>query len=578
MCVLFLHVSLCRFASVVSYLQLTTKFIQAMYCVDYTTEGTTRSVLAVEPTTECYTKAHFASAFFFWPAFFFYTIGFPLAGLYLVLRTRSQNLWSSSASRLIYLYYGLKIRYLYFKTASFITSFALALQISLSSHSSSTAARMFTAIAFFGLETMAVGVLWPFMSKRPNLLHMAAGLANAVSGLALLTVMSEQVGGESSQLGSLKGGPLFALGFGMLIFFMLMIYPARLLHARFGLHKGVDPKLDQIEAEEDLLLQRQEYDKLTRSRVLRGAGLFRRKGQLYKASENSVAGGEVEMQLHVPESKFGRFHKRVSTMVSGLGAGSLAAVSAAGISLAAPGSRNDGEEDDGGLEAAMKAMVSPDDAHIQMQPSPLFVDAEGKQLQQQPAPHHSPQPSLDSPSSMPQPPHRSQRLKRLSLLMDPDDAPPMSVSSYEMTTLASPSMATSPPSLIASPSNVSAAAAKSSSNSKPNSKPRSDSPLLTPTHATHDQCSPLPVPHMNNVDHHAPPPPAAAAAAADGPPPLSAAAAGDSMQLAQPQPQSHSPSEPMDMLQRGAGAADVQQELQEQEAPARSPPTTRLQL
>ena len=222
-------------------------------------------MLQIEPTTRCYVGAHFRSAFFIWPAFFLFSIGFPLGCLYLVLHTRRLNAWLSGSTKFIYLYRGLRIRWVWFKVAQqFTTSFALALQLTLST-ASNTAVRLSVAILFFALNVFAVGSVWPYYRPLGNVLSIAGGLGNALSGLAMLTLLSAQIGRDSSHLGSLSGGTLFAVGIAVLCVCIALIFPARTAMRRYF-------PLSSDEESDDALLAQGKFDAVALSRSAKGLG------------------------------------------------------------------------------------------------------------------------------------------------------------------------------------------------------------------------------------------------------------------------------------------------------------------
>lgn len=110
-------------------------------------------------------------------------------------------------------------------------------------------------------------ILTLFLSRLCVGLAIAGGLGNAISGLLLLTILSAQVGRDSSSLGSLSGGSLFAVGFAALCVLLLLIIPARrIFSARFA--------SSRVEMEEDALLRAGRFSALTRSRVSRGQGVY----------------------------------------------------------------------------------------------------------------------------------------------------------------------------------------------------------------------------------------------------------------------------------------------------------------
>lgn len=63
--------------------------------------------------SECYVGRHRDAAIFLWPAVFLFCGGLPAWCLHAVLRTRKLNLWASAATKNVYLYRNLKIRWIW---------------------------------------------------------------------------------------------------------------------------------------------------------------------------------------------------------------------------------------------------------------------------------------------------------------------------------------------------------------------------------------------------------------------------------------------------------------------------------
>jgi hypothetical protein len=278
---------------VVTYLQITTQLVRGVFCITLDD----KLVLGVEPTTECYVGAHQAAVAFIWIALFGYSLGFPCLCLWLVLRTRYWNLWSSASAKFSYLYRNLKIDYIWYKCSNFLTSAALAIQVTIATTSNNAAVRLATACLFFGLHVFLVALTQPFVKWKSNLLAVSTGLANALSGLALLSVVSSGNSADEHSLGSLHDWSLFGLGIGVLSAMLILA-----LLARYFVLLRYFPAYET--QEEDELLQAGKYAELTAHRLKFGRGkiLPKKMGQLesvYKESPELVEANSFETSAYV---------------------------------------------------------------------------------------------------------------------------------------------------------------------------------------------------------------------------------------------------------------------------------------
>jgi hypothetical protein len=122
-------------------------------------------------------------------------VGFPLWCVYIVRRTatikanRAGLVETKRSQKYGYLWRGTHEQFYWFRLLGFLTSFALALENVLAYN---VALRTFMASLIFLVNTVLVGILWPFKKWFVNVANVLAGLGNICQILLYLSLFDDR--------------------------------------------------------------------------------------------------------------------------------------------------------------------------------------------------------------------------------------------------------------------------------------------------------------------------------------------------------------------------------------------------
>ena len=158
----------------IAYLHVNVRLAEALHC-EKDSDGVWR--LQIEPDTECYTASHIHVAITAIAVGAIYSLAFPIYMFWMVARANANGITERQRHLYGYLIRGVKEAFYWFRFVSFPITLALAVQTTLAN---SPELKVFTAMVSFAVNTLVVGVFWPFKEAYSNWMAQFVGIATSI--------------------------------------------------------------------------------------------------------------------------------------------------------------------------------------------------------------------------------------------------------------------------------------------------------------------------------------------------------------------------------------------------------------